>query len=91
MPLVIFQKEIVDDAALVPTLPVEALQEFCTMALTNLREGTVGPKIYNRLAEAVSSDADTVRKAIESLSQIYVECAKRYAPLYSHAHTHTIQ
>lgn len=75
--VVALNKQVLQDLRLLPTLQTAFFDEFCKIAVNNLKAGTVNPKMYNKAAESLGVEVSVVSAAIVGLAQVLLECAKK--------------
>lgn len=71
-----FAKNVIDDTALLPTISIKFLEEFCRIAFENIQKGGVNKKTYAKAASQIGTEADTVMKAINSLTQVFLQASR---------------
>lgn len=79
MPLVALSAEALADAKLLPSFPGEVLAEFCKIAVDQVKSGSVNKAKYTKAADALKVDLASLVSAIQSLSHILLEGARRNA------------
>jgi COMMD2-7/10, HN domain len=72
-----FEQEVVEDVALAVGLPAAALKEFCQLALQSIDSGSPATSVFAKAAQALGVEPQLVLRAVQGLSQVFIECAKR--------------
>lgn len=69
-------KEVEEDVRLLTRLPPAGFKEFCKISIENILQGAAN-RNYAKAAESLKVDVDAVQRAVDGLSEVFIEASKR--------------